>query len=247
VKQSRPRRAQSRSAKTAPKRNRPTTKREREAARTKPAPICCSEKELAFIDRWLTHFNGSRAIVDAGIHDNPLVAKVYASEYLKRPHVAAEIAERRRLERSRLEAARERVIAEMLNVSLATIGDVMEWSDLESRMIPKADLSPEQMASISQIQVTINEVVEQWSKCDKEGNEIKPQILHRTENRIVRMHPKLEAGAQFLKQLGPTDEEIAKRTKGGSLGSGGQSATIVINGGPTGLEFTVTAGEPDDA
>jgi Terminase small subunit len=222
---------------------RPTTKAAREAARVEPLPICCSEKELAFIDHWLCHFNGSRAIIDAGIHTEPHVAKVYASEYLKRPHVAVEIASRRTAERNRLEQARERVIAEMLNVSLATIGDVMEWSDLESRMVPKEDLSPEQLAAISQIQVTITEVVQQWSKLDKEGNEIKPQILHRTENRIVRMHPKLEAGAQFLKQLGPTDDEIARRTKGLGLPGSGGVATIVIAGGPTGLEVTVTSGE----
>jgi phage terminase small subunit len=231
---------------TPVKRNRPTTKAAREAARIQPPPITCSEKELAFIDHWLSHFNGARAIVEAGIHDDPKVAKVYACEYLKRPHVAAEIGERRALERKRLESAREKVMAEMLNVSLATIGDVMEWNDLESSMIPKEDLSPETLSAIGSIQVTINEVVEQWSKLDKDGNEIKPRILHRTENRLVKMHPKLEAGEKFLKQLGPTDDEIARRTKGGSLGSGGGSATILIQGGPTGLEVTVVSASAEE-
>jgi phage terminase small subunit len=242
------RRRRPRNARKTPARQRPTTKAAREAERKEPAPVVCSEKENAFIDHWLTHFNGSKAIVDAGIHDDPKVAKVYACEYLKRPHVAAEIQLRRAAERSRLENAREKVLAEMLNVSLANIGDVMDWNDLESRMIPKDELAPEALAAIGQIQVTINETIEQWSKKNAAGDEIKPQILHRTENRIVRMHPKLEAGAQFLKQLGPTDEEIAKRTKsGGLLGSGGQSATIVIAGGPTGLEVTVTTNGEDDA
>lgn len=184
----------------------------------------------------MCHFNGSRAIREAGIHDDPLVAKVYASEYLDRPAVIAEVAARRARERSRLESARERVLEEMMNVSLANIGDVMEWNDLESRMIPKEELTPEALSAIGQIQVTINETVEQWSKKDKDGNEIKPQILNRTENRIVKMHPKVAAGVDFLKALGPTDEELARSKRGIAAGTG---VTLVIEGGPTGLEVTV--------
>jgi len=201
---------------------RPTTKAGREAARVRklaePEEVACSEKEFAFIDEWMLDFNGTRAMLRAGITTKSDVARVYASNYLDRPHVLLEIASRRKRSADRLSDARERMIEELQRVGLANIEDVMEWGSDGLVVKSSSALSAEQSAAIAEI-------------CETRGP--------RGRTIRVKLHPKIEAISQFLKQISPSAHE---QRLGQTRDTG--STTIIIEGGPTGLEVSVGEYQP---
>lgn len=200
---------------------RPTTKAAREAARVRSVPdpelVVCNEKELAFIDEWMLDFNGSRAMLRAGITSKPQVARVYASVYLDRPHVLLEIARRRKCSAERLDQARERMIEELQRIALTNIEDVVDWGPKGLVVRNRGALLQEHKAAIAEISETRGPA----------GRTIR-----------VKMHPKIEAITQFLKQISPSPHERG-------LANGTGTANIVIEGGPTGLEVTVNHSESE--
>lgn len=221
---------------------RPPTVVEREAEREKPAPVVCNEKELAFIDEWMgpSRFNGTDAMFAAKLIDDSssrYTAAARASEWLSRPQVLEEITRRREARRQELEHAAERLMTEQMSVALSSIGDVLEWDDERVYLKAKESLTPEQIAAIGQLEVTISEVIRQYAKPAEKGRKEKPEIIHRTETRRVKMHDKLAAIVAMQKQLEPTFQE---RRRMGKLGEpGGDGITIIVEGGATGLEVTV--------
>jgi phage terminase small subunit len=197
-----------------PSRKRPTTKAGREAARVRPHPAAeassCNVKELAFIDEWMLDFNGCRAMLRAGITSKRAVARVYASLYLDRPHVQLEIARRRKCSAARLEQSRERIIEELQRIALANIDDIVDWGRRGLLVRTSATLAKHHKSAIAEISETRG----------RAGRTLR-----------VKMHPKIDAITQFLKQISPSSHEAGLSTGGGS--------TIVIEGGPTGLEVAV--------
>lgn len=215
----RPKRAaakRSRVAKKTPSRRgapRPPTAIEREAARVDPLPVVCNERELAFIDEWMgpARFNGCRAMLALKPDYTPGAAAVRASEWLSRPHVMAEITSRREERRRQIEAATERLLEEQMHVALASISDVMDWDERTASYKPRASLTAEQLAAIAEVTF-------------QRGNRL-----------TVKMHDKLRAIEALQKQLSPTPQE---RRRMGTTGEEG-GVTIIVEGGPTGIEVTV--------
>jgi hypothetical protein len=195
-----------------------------------PALPECNEKELAFVIELLKKpGNGSAAMIAAGITDKPDVAKVYASQYLDRPHVLAELERRRARLMDKLDLSLDRVLEEIRRIALANLVDVVHvhgagvaedgdgkkyhyHGELEFRDLDK--LPVEVTAAIAGVTITPGEF---------------------GTKREIRMHPKLDALKALLEHLSPSDAE-----KRGGIGGIGAGSTIVIEGGPTGLEVTVT-------
>lgn len=225
-------------------RRRPTTVAERtlevQANQAEaPAPAQCNEKELAFIEFYIgeARFNGSKAIRLAGVHADPLVARVYASQWLNRLHVQAEILRRRDERVAQLQATNARLLEEQLHIALATIGDVVDWDELDVALTPKAELTPEQIAAIAKIDVNITETIKE-ARVNKEGVVTKPAEIRRVVNKTVAMHNKLEAIAALQKQL---EVPPALRRRGINGDPDAPGLTIILEGGATGLEVAVRA------
>lgn len=200
--------------------------REAELARPQlpPPPVTCSDEELRFIVEYMKDLNGSAAMIRAGITDTPANAKVYASRYLDRPHVLMEIAQRRADWIARNELSLERVLEELRRIGLTKMSDVATWdSDGVLILNPKASLTEDQLAAIAAIE----------EEPTMFGSRLK-----------VKLHDKLGALKDLRRALSPT---LAEARFGAALGDShhgaGGTATIVIEGGPTGLEVTVKPGE----
>lgn len=181
-----------------------------------PPPEVCNDEELRFILEYMRDLNGSAAVVRAGIHTDPKVAKVYASRYLDRPHVLMELARRRSELLAKNELSLERVLEELRRVGLSRLSDVVSWNDQGVLYInPKQELTEDQLSAIASIE----------EEPGMFGSRLR-----------VTMHKKVDALKDLRKHLAPS---LAEARFGGT-GSGGGAATIIIEGGPTGLEVTVT-------
>lgn len=180
-----------------------------------PPPLTCSDDELRFVIEYLKDLNGSAAIIRAGIHDDPLQAKVYASRYLDRPQVILELARRRGDLIAKQELSLERVNEELRRIGYANLSDVAEWDGDTLWLHPQAVLSEEQLSAIAEIE----------------------EIPGLYGTRLaIKMHDKKGALVALQKHLSPSPAE--NRFNGGAAGGG--SATIILEGGPTGLEVTVS-------
>lgn len=180
-----------------------------------PPPVTCNDEELRFIDEYMRDLNGSAAIIRAGIHADPKVAKVYASRYLDRPHVLLELAARRSQLQAKNELSLERVLEELRRVGITKLSDVASWNSSGVLILhPKEVLTDEQLSAIA----SIEEIPGMF------GSALK-----------VKMHNKVAALKDLRKHLSPSPAE----SRFGALGGSGGSATIVIEGGPTGLEINI--------
>lgn len=181
-----------------------------------PPPATCNDEELRFVTEYMKDLNGSAAMLRSGITDKPAVARVYASRYLDRPHVIMELARRRGELLAKNELSLERVLEELRRVGLSNLSDVVSWNDQGVLYInPKQELTAEQLSAIASI-------------------EEEPGLFG---SRLrVTMHKKVEALKDLRKHFSPG---LAEGRFPGA-GSGGAGTTIIIEGGPTGLEVTVT-------
>lgn len=190
-----------------------------------PPPATCDVEELRFVAEYLKDLNGSAAVIRAGITDDPKVAKVYASRYLDREHVILELARRRGDLIAKQELSLERVNEELRRIGFANLSDVASWDGETLWLEAAADLTDEQLSAIAEIE----------------------EIPGMYGTRLaIKMHDKKGALALLQKHLSPSPAE--NRFNGGA-GNGG-SATIILEGGPTGLEVTVSvkqAGQAEDS
>lgn len=186
-----------------------------------PASKMCSEKELRFVLEYMKDLNGSAAILRAGITKNAAVSRTYASRYLDRPHVIMELASRRADLIARSELSLEWVLERLRQIGASQISDVVTWNDRGELIInPKTELTEQQLAAIASIK------------------EIPGLLGSQLE---VKMHDKVAALKDLRRHLSPGLAE----SRFGDAGSGPRSATIVIMGGPTGLEVGVGEYEAD--
>lgn len=183
-----------------------------------PAPATCSDEELRFVLEYLKDLNGAAAIVRAGIHEDPKVAKVYASRYLDREHVIQELARRRGDLIAKQELSLERVNEELRRIGMANLSDVASWDGDTLFLHPQAVLTPEQLSAIAEIE----------------------EIPGMYGSRLaIKMHDKKGALIALQSHLSPSPAE----RRFGAGGANGGSATIILEGGPTGLEVTVSVSQ----
>lgn len=217
--------------KIAASRKRRQEARERELANPAPVlpppPVTCNDQELRFITEFLKDLNGSAAMLRAGITEDPKVAKVYASRYLDRPHVLMELSARRQALMSRQELSLERVLEELRRVGLTRLSDVVTWDDDGAIAIrPKRELTDDELSAIAEIE------------------EIPGMFGTRLR---VKMHKKVDALKDLRKYFSPTLAEARFGATGGGASMGGGPATIIVEGGPTGLEINIKAGGDNES
>jgi hypothetical protein len=194
-----------------------------------PALPECSDKELAFIAEFMKKpGNGSAAMIAAGITDKPEVAKVYASQYLDRPQVLAELERRRARLMSKLDLSLERVLEELRRVALANVTDVVT--------VRGAGIEIDENGKKHHYHGELD-----FKDLDQLSEEVTAAIAGVTivpgefgTKREIRMHSKLDALKALLEHLSPTPAERGKE-------GAGSGSTIIIEGGATGLEVTVKA------
>jgi hypothetical protein len=199
-----------------------------------PALPECNEKELAFIAELMKKpGNGSAAMIAAGITDKPDVAKVYASQYLDRPQVLAELERRRARLMDKLDISLERVLEEIRRIALANVTDVVTVRGAGFEEVEKN-------GKIAKVHYhgeldfkDLDEMPEEVTAAIA-GVSIVPGEFG--TKREIRMHPKLDALKTLLEHLAPSKAE-----KDQNAGGKGGGSMIIIEGGPTGLEVTVKA------
>lgn len=87
-----------------------------------PNPL--SPRQLAFIDSYLETSDGTKAAKSAGYSDK--TAHVQASQLLRHPSIAAEIARRRRPIEKKSQLTAERVMQELANIALLDPKDLYD-------------------------------------------------------------------------------------------------------------------------
>ena len=85
-------------------------------------------KQALFVDEYLANLNGTQAAIRAGCSRK--TARAIASENLRKPEIAAEIARRRRRLNEKFEGLIFRVISELAHIGFADYGDVLgpKWT-----------------------------------------------------------------------------------------------------------------------
>jgi phage terminase small subunit len=80
-------------------------------------------RQLQFINEYTVSLNGTRAAIRAGY--SPKTARAIASENLRKPEIAAEIARRKESTSKQFAVQAERVIAELARIAFADISGVL--------------------------------------------------------------------------------------------------------------------------
>jgi phage terminase small subunit len=197
-----------------------------------------SEKENRFIELYLhgpNAFNGAACAREAGFAKKS--AKVTASRLLDKPKILQELARRRQRLMDRIELSRDRVLEEIRRMAFAKITDVVEWDEDTARMKPSEYLGEEIAAAVAEVHAHVRETLVDVQP----GGEGKHErvALNRDATVRVKMHPKLPALQTLLAELSPTPAERRGAGSGG-LVPPPSGVTIIVEGGQTGLEITVS-------
>lgn len=176
-------------------------------------PRTCNDRELLFIAEFLKDFNGTEAVIRAGITANRRSAAVIATRTLDLPHVILELARQREKDQEVAGVSRQRILEEMRKVAFSDMARLASWGETSVKLIPKKDLTNEDTAAIMQIEAT----------------ELPTEYGTKRAAKL-RLHPKLPALQELLERIEPSK---AEKRRGMTTGSG---VTLIIDGGPTGLE-----------
>lgn len=141
------------------------------AASTHDSPL--TDKQLAFIERYLAHFNGTQAAIEAGYAKSR--AKQTATDLLSHPAVQYQLANRRRAVREEItaEAAidRNRILLELGRIAFF---DIRKLYGSDGELLPVSEWSADAaaaVASIDTMEVTgaKGEVIGEVRKVSKEN------------------------------------------------------------------------------
>jgi phage terminase small subunit len=107
-------------------------------------------KQAAFVREYLVDLNATQASVRAGY--SAKTAEQQGPRLLGNVGVAAAIKVAIDARAQRTEITQDRVLEEIARVAFANIADLFDWDAERATFVPKADLTREQMAVISEIQ-----------------------------------------------------------------------------------------------
>lgn len=186
-------------------------KRQGSSARPRKAaaPRVCNDRELRFIDEFLKDFNGTQAVIRAGISSRPDSAASIASRMLNEPHVLLELARRRDQLMEKHGISLDLILEEIRRIAFSKISDVASWNRGTIEVKADGQIEETAIAAISELSST------------EDGPKVK-------------LHPKLPALLALMERLDPSE---AEKRRGAGTGSG---VTLIIDGGPTGLEVPTT-------
>jgi phage terminase small subunit len=109
----------------------------------------CDPKELKFIDGYLEHGVGSKAVIDAGY--SATGASVTANRLLKRPHIAAKIARRRQVTEKKSALSAEKIFDALNNLVDFDIGQCF---GADGKLLPIKEIPLEARKALSAIDLS---------------------------------------------------------------------------------------------
>lgn len=169
-------------------------------ARGKPAPdSVLTEKQLKFIERYLVHFNGTQAAIEAGYSKTRAAAT--ASDLLANPAVQYQLANRRRdvREEIRIEAAtdRARILLELARIAFF---DIRKLYGADGELLPVSEWPDDAAAVINSLETY-------------EEHGAKGEFIGQT--RKVKTESKLAALDKLMRHLGMFEQD--NKQAGGAL------------------------------
>ena len=110
-----------------------------------------SPKQLAFIKEYVVDFNGSAAAERAGYSSK--TARIIAAQLLSKINIQQAITELQTERSNRLGVTADRVIEELALVGFSDIGEIMDFSGSEIRLLPANRISQKARRSIASVKV----------------------------------------------------------------------------------------------
>ena len=110
-------------------------------------------KQARFVEEYLVYLNATQAAIRAGYSEK--TAAIIGHENLRKPNLAAAVAERQRKLAAKLEVTQEAVIAELARIGFANMADYMKVSPDGAPRLDFSALSRDQAAAL--VEVTVEE------------------------------------------------------------------------------------------
>lgn len=173
-------------------------------------------KERIFVEAFLATDNPRMAAIAAfpELASRPSLGDVRALDFMKRPLVKAAIAEKLQPLLRRYDVTTERVVAEIAKIGFANMGDYLRTTSDGDPYINLADLTPEQMAAISE--VTVEDFTEGRGEDARDVRRVR-----------FKLHDKLNGLDKLMKRLGAYAPE--RREFSGPNGAPMQHAVLTAN------------------
>lgn len=164
--------------------------------------MALNARQLRFIDEYMVDLNATTAYKRAGYQAKGNAAEVNAARLLRNAQVAAEIARRRGAQSEKRQITAERIVEEIAHLAMSDIGEIMDFSQAEPRLLPANQIPERARRAIQSVKVK-----RYW-----EGPKDSEREVEITE---FRLWPKNDAIEKLYKMLGfdktLTDEQRIAR------------------------------------
>lgn len=112
-------------------------------------------KQQRFVDEYLVDLNATQAAIRAGY--SPKRADAIGHENLRKPEIAAAIAERMKAREQRTEITQDKVVKELGRVAFGDPRKVMSWGPNGVKLKDSAELTDDDAAFVSEVSETTTE------------------------------------------------------------------------------------------
>lgn len=131
-------------------------------------PTKLNEKQLIFCDRYLVHFNATKAAIEAGYSKKTSWA--YAHQLLKSPLVQKFLNDARKKSENKNAALRKRVMDELSTIAFSRLTDYGSWSESGMTPLRSDDIDQEKLAAVQEFSVNesptaVNAKIKLYDKC----------------------------------------------------------------------------------
>lgn len=106
-------------------------------------------KQARFVEEYLCDLNATQAAIRAGYSKR--TATAIGAENLRKPHVAAAIAERQGERAQRTEITQDRVLQELARIAFADIRSLFTWDEERACYVPSVNLTDDEAAVVSAV------------------------------------------------------------------------------------------------
>lgn len=149
-----------------------------------------TDKQRAFVEAYFAcGFNATKAAIMAGYAEKSAAQQGY--QLLQIPSVRAAIDERFLALADDAEQMRRLLVRELVSILSSDLAGLVEWDDKGMRLVPSAELTPEQASSLKEVSMVIHEY--------EYEHEHRPS-LHKVTRTKIGQHDKVRA-ADLLARL----------------------------------------------
>jgi len=108
-------------------------------------------KQARFVDEYLIDLNATQAAIRAGYSEK--TAAIIGHENLRKPNIAAAVAQRQEKLAAKLEVTAESIVAELAKLGFANMGDYMKATSGGDPYLDFAGLTRDQTAALAEVTV----------------------------------------------------------------------------------------------